>query len=74
MTDEGDLRLHEDPDLFREAVTFTVAESGFAARLIEKDYFCTVLLRYLLSRNSSGPVSRPGISRAPWRNPPGRRS
>jgi predicted nucleotidyltransferase component of viral defense system len=41
------IRLHQDPDLFREAVRFTAAESGFAARLIEKDYFCTVLLAYL---------------------------
>jgi predicted nucleotidyltransferase component of viral defense system len=47
MADETDFHWHEDPDLFREAVTFTAAETGFAARLVEKDYFCTVLLRYL---------------------------
>jgi predicted nucleotidyltransferase component of viral defense system len=41
------IRLHEDPDLFREAVRFTAAESGFVPRLIEKDYFCTLLLAYL---------------------------
>jgi predicted nucleotidyltransferase component of viral defense system len=41
------IRFHEDSDLFREAIRFTVAERGFAARLIEKDYFCTVLLAYL---------------------------
>lgn len=41
------LRLHEDPALFREAVNFTAAETGFASRLIEKDYFCTALLQYL---------------------------
>ncbi|MBI4597019.1 MAG: nucleotidyl transferase AbiEii/AbiGii toxin family protein [Candidatus Omnitrophica bacterium] len=40
-------RVHEDPDLFREAVNFTAAETAFAPRLIEKDYFCTVLLEYL---------------------------
>jgi hypothetical protein len=28
-------------------VNFTTAETGFAPRLIEKDYFCTVLLAYL---------------------------
>ncbi len=44
---ETALRLHEDPVLFREAVNFTAAETGFASRLIEKDYFCTVLLQYL---------------------------
>lgn len=41
------IRVHEDPDLFREAVNFTAAETAFAPRLIEKDYCCTVLLEYL---------------------------
>jgi len=41
------IRLHEDSSLFREAVTYTAAETGFVPRLIEKDYFCTVLLQYL---------------------------
>jgi len=41
------VRVHEDPGLFREAVNFTTAETAFASRLIEKDYFCTVLLAYL---------------------------
>jgi hypothetical protein len=41
------VRIHEDPSLFREAVNFTTAQTGFAPRLIEKDYFCTVLLAYL---------------------------
>jgi predicted nucleotidyltransferase component of viral defense system len=42
-----DIRVHEDPDLFWEAVNFTAAETMFLPRLIEKDYFCTMLLRYL---------------------------
>jgi predicted nucleotidyltransferase component of viral defense system len=41
------LRLHEDRDQFREALNFTEAETTFAARLVEKDYFCTVVLEYL---------------------------
>ena len=41
------INAHEDATLFREAVRFTAAESGFVPRLIEKDYFCTVLLAYL---------------------------
>jgi len=41
------LLLHEDPALFRESVNFTAAETAFIPRLIEKDYFCTVLLNYL---------------------------
>ena len=41
--------LHKDGELFREAVNFTASETGFLPRLIEKDYFCTVLLRYVAS-------------------------
>ncbi len=41
------VRVHEDLSLFREAVNFTTTETAFASRLIEKDYFCTVLLAYL---------------------------
>jgi predicted nucleotidyltransferase component of viral defense system len=41
------IRVHEDLVLLREAVNFTAAETAFAARLIEKDYYCTVLLAYL---------------------------
>ncbi len=45
--------IHEDPEFFRSAVTFTAATSGFQARLIEKDYFCSVLLQYLAEANGS---------------------
>jgi predicted nucleotidyltransferase component of viral defense system len=41
------IRVHEDRDWFLEAVNFTAATTGFSPRLIEKDYFCTVLLQYL---------------------------
>ena len=40
------LELHEDRDRFGEALSFTEAEMRFAARLVEKDYYCTVLLEY----------------------------
>jgi hypothetical protein len=33
------LRSHQDPGFFREALTFTAAQTGFASRRIEKDYF-----------------------------------
>lgn len=33
--------------MFLEALNFTMAHTGFSPRLIEKDYFCTVLLQYL---------------------------
>ncbi len=44
--------LHEDADLFREAVRFTQSETGFVARLIEKDYFCSILIEYLALSNT----------------------
>ncbi len=47
------IRCHEDPDLFRAAVNFTAAETAFPARLIEKDYFCSLLLEYLAARDGS---------------------
>lgn len=45
-------RLHEDPDRFGEALNFTEAETTFPARLLEKDYYCTVLLQCLSGRAS----------------------
>jgi len=41
------IRHHQDVDLFKEAINFTAAQSGFAPTLIEKDYFCSVVLAYL---------------------------
>jgi predicted nucleotidyltransferase component of viral defense system len=40
-------RLHEDAALFREAVSFTAAQTGFAPRLVEKDYFCSAVIAWL---------------------------
>lgn len=42
-------QVHRDPELFRESVNFTAAQTAFLPRLIEKDYFCTFLLTYLTS-------------------------
>ena len=47
------IRCHEDPVLFVEALNFTAADTGFAGRLIEKDYFCSLLLDYLAARDGS---------------------
>jgi len=41
--------IHDDSDLFRSALANTEAESGFVARFIEKDYFCSLILRFLYS-------------------------
>lgn len=47
------VRLHEDRDLFREAVNFTAATTGFLPPLIEKDYFCTVVLQHLMAAHAA---------------------
>jgi predicted nucleotidyltransferase component of viral defense system len=54
------INAHEDVVLFREAVQFTAAETGFVPRLIEKDYFCTVLLAYLSESAGDGLVFKGG--------------
>ncbi|MDD5170666.1 MAG: nucleotidyl transferase AbiEii/AbiGii toxin family protein, partial [Syntrophales bacterium] len=46
-------QIHKDPVMFREAVNFTAAQTKFISRLIEKDYFCTVLLDYLAAWDGS---------------------
>jgi len=63
VTETSPLRLHEDPSLFREAVNFTAAETGFSSRLVEKDYFCSVLLQYL-EASGAGLVFKGGTSLA----------
>jgi predicted nucleotidyltransferase component of viral defense system len=47
------LRVHEDRARFSAALTSTAAATGFPARLVEKDYFCTLLLSELATGNSS---------------------
>ena len=42
------IRLHtEDPALLRRAIELTARETGFSLRLVEKDYYCSVVLEYL---------------------------
>src|SRR5947208_6432442 len=42
------IRWHEEaPEELRAAIRFTGEETGFAPRLIEKDYFCSVILEAL---------------------------
>ncbi len=42
--------LHKDAEIFRDALALTRERTGFAERLIEKDYFCTALLEYLAAK------------------------
>ena len=44
---------HEDPEFFEAAVSFTAKETTFSTRLVEKDYFCTVLLEYLITAGNA---------------------
>ncbi len=55
-------KYHEDVEYFRAALAFTEAETGFNARLIEKDYFCSLLLEGLQGPLSKGLVFKGGTS------------
>jgi len=44
MSDFPLLTFHQDAELFRSAIQFTSAETRFSARLIEKDYYCSLML------------------------------
>ncbi|MBS3921158.1 MAG: nucleotidyl transferase AbiEii/AbiGii toxin family protein [Deltaproteobacteria bacterium] len=45
--------VHEDGDFFREALLYTANMTGLNSQLVEKDYFCSVLLSFLYSDESS---------------------
>jgi predicted nucleotidyltransferase component of viral defense system len=55
-------QLHETPDAFRQALSFTEAESGFAKRLIEKDYYCSLILADFEPLFANGLVFKGGTS------------
>ena len=42
-----------DPDIFREALAHSEATTGFTATLIEKDYYCSLILQYFFDSNTS---------------------
>lgn len=56
------LRIHESSNTFRQALSFTEAETGFAQRLIEKDYYCSLILADFESLFTSGLVFKGGTS------------
>jgi predicted nucleotidyltransferase component of viral defense system len=60
MPESAKLTLHEDIALFVEVVNFTASQTGFNSRLIEKDYFCTVLLEYLAKHGDDQLVFKGG--------------
>lgn len=56
------LKLHESSDILRQALTFTEADSGFSQRLIEKDYYCSLLLADFEPLFANGLVFKGGTS------------
>jgi predicted nucleotidyltransferase component of viral defense system len=61
MSDDVSVQAyHEDPSRFREALTLTAFETGFSERLIEKDYYCSVLLKDLAVLYGRGLVFKGG--------------
>ena len=44
---------HEaDPDIFREALSYSEGVTGFTANLIEKDYYCSLILHHIFDRET----------------------
>ena len=54
MTDAQLKYPHDtDPDIFREALAYSEADKGFTSTLIEKDYYCSLVLHYFFSNKTS---------------------
>lgn len=60
MTNQVNLDYHEDADEFRDAINLTVSETGFSARLIEKDYYCSLIFHDFESLFRQGIVFKGG--------------
>lgn len=41
-----------DPDIFREALSYSEGGTGFTASLIEKDYYCSLILHHIFDRET----------------------
>jgi len=53
-------QYHEDTEPFREAINFTESNTGFSARLIEKDYYCSLVLRGMAEAFQQGLIFKGG--------------
>jgi predicted nucleotidyltransferase component of viral defense system len=42
----------KDPDIFLEALSYSEGVTGFTASLIEKDYYCSLILHHLFNRET----------------------
>lgn len=54
------LAYHRDAVLFRDALRFTSAATGFSERLVEKDYYCSLILVDLGALGSVMPTFKGG--------------
>lgn len=43
---------HADRDIFREALAYSEASTGFTATLIEKDYYCSLVLQHFFTKKN----------------------
>lgn len=59
-SDADIMAVHEDSALFRESVLHTARETGFLAELVEKDYFCSLILNYLYAGKDFGLIFKGG--------------
>ena len=41
-----------EPEIFREALSYSEAVTGFTASLIEKDYYCSLILHHVFDRDT----------------------
>lgn len=39
-----------DPDIFRESLSYSEGATGFTASLIEKDYYCSLILHHIFNQ------------------------
>src|SRR6266849_4946927 len=60
MDSNEQLQYHENTEPFREAINFTESNTGFSARLIEKDYYCSLALRGLAEAFQQGLIFKGG--------------
>jgi predicted nucleotidyltransferase component of viral defense system len=51
---------HHDSGRFQEAITYTASTTGFGSLLIEKDYYCSLVLQDLVEFFHSGLVFKGG--------------
>jgi predicted nucleotidyltransferase component of viral defense system len=59
---ETEPALHDEPNRFREAILHTASETRFGERLIEKDYYCSMILREFFASDAPAIVFKGGTA------------